>query len=340
MTASGAPLSPPGPRTAAGLWSCVAAHSPSAVVAGIVPIHRVEVLVEVDRRAPLDPFTRTLLTAIPLADPPTAIGLDRLLFLGEERVDAALTDACRIGWVESTGGGRVRVSAEGRDALDRGRPVRPFARRRFAFRNGQYVPLPDSGPILFGAPGSRSSVAPHGLPLVRSACGQTLEWKHAAGFPEVGSVVEPSGHLEDELRWQTIPVEDEELLGLVVMTDTASARVLGFVPAVDWSLSADPTFTLAGDPGRAAFPEVFTGPSDADCQAAWLGWAKFRGVPPDDLTSCGVALHRDRLDVRAPARLIDWLRAHRADVLAGDTWVWVGTGQLRRPAVIDVRANG
>lgn len=345
MTAAAAAPSPPGPRIAAGLWPRFAPLSPAAVVAGVVPILRVEVLVEAAGRRPLDPLARAVLTALPLADPPTAAGVDRLLSVGEERAEAALAEAGRMGWVEPSPGMRfgVRVSAAGRDALEHGHPADPLARRRFAFRGDHFLPLPDPGPLSFdGAPGSPSSRGPlRGLPLVQTAFGRPDGWKRDAGFPLGGEVIAPTAGAPGNVRWQAVPLESEGPLGLVAVavSNGGSVRAFGFVPAADWSLPAEPSFALAGEAARAAFPEVFADPSDADLRAAWLGWAKFRGVPPDDLAACAVALDRHRLVVRAPDRLVGWLRAHRADVLACDTWVWVGTGQLRRPAVIDVRGG-
>ena len=154
------------------------------------------------------------------------------------------------------------------------------------------------------------------------------------------AVVRHAEALTADRRWQAVPVEAGESVGLAVAgVSDGTARVFGYVSGPDWSLPDGTSFALAGEPARAAFPELFADPSDADLRAAWLGWAKFRGVPPDDVAACAVALDRHRLTVRAPRRLVEWLRAHRADVLGGDTWVWVGTGHLRRPAVIDVRGG-
>jgi hypothetical protein len=155
-----------------------------------------------------------------------------------------------------------------------------------------------------------------------------------------GVPLEPVGPLDlappETFGWRAVPVHATEPLTAVV-TRTRADGVACFPAGPDWDLPAGPRFALPPPGAAAAFPELFADPPAADVRAAWLGWAKGRSVPADEAANCPVALGGVKLEVTAPPSLIAWLRANRADVFRGDTWVWVGPGPLRRAAVLDVK---
>ncbi|OWK41780.1 hypothetical protein [Fimbriiglobus ruber] len=316
-------------------------------MAGHVTVIHTEVLLETSVRQPLDPLTRAVLTSLPLVAPPTPDGLNSLLQIGEARVATALASARQRGLVEACRPADavpcLRVTDAGRAALVDGVPDPHWERVRFSFRNGQFVPLPavDLAQSSTAPPGDGPK---RGLQLVRAATERPADWRAHACFPVPdGRVVGPGDDVPEWVRWRAVPIESaSEVAVVVAAVGTADeSAIVGFVTAPpDWPLADEPTFTMSGPPARAAFPELFAPVAPASLRAAWVGWAKSRAVPADNLNTSQLTLDGDRLVVAVPDRLGTWLRAHRADVFRGDTWVWVGDGPLRRPAQLDVRAPG
>src|SRR5947209_11432108 len=83
MTAA-APLVFPGGRVLAGWWRPLAARAPRALWVGHFLLHRVEALVEVARRADVDPLSRLVVRALSAAPGPSVGDLDARLHLGPQ----------------------------------------------------------------------------------------------------------------------------------------------------------------------------------------------------------------------------------------------------------------
>ncbi len=277
----------PGPKTVAGWWTRFAPDA-TALVAGPFSFTRVEVGVRDTEPAPPDPLLAAVLRVLHAAGPGTAADLDRVLHVGEARVEAAL-----------------------RNAVDRNL-ADPSVRR-------VWTPRPGPAP---SPPASRAGV------------------RRVALAVRDGARLEPVGPLDlappETFGWRAVPVHTAESLTAVVVR-TRSDGVACYPAGPDWHLPADPRFALPPPAAAAAFPELFADPPDAAARAAWLGWAKGRSVPADEATNCRVALNGVKLEVTVPPSLMGWLRANRADVFRGDTWVWADPGPLRRAAVLDVR---
>lgn len=310
------PAALPPARVAAGWWSQLAGHSPHALVAGTIRVHRLEVLVEEHSPRPLDPLTRALLRALALVETPTHSRLNELLHLGEDRIASLLSKARRE---------RLLDPPAGQNPLE----VRRH-RRRFAFRGSHLIPLPDRSPL------HTHDDASHGF-----------EQSERAGRIEalcrlVPGVLLPADVPDEGDRWRAVPVEGEETVPLVAASAAHDEhyRVIGFEPSSqEWALPAAPSFTTATEGVLGAFPELFAKVSADELQTAWREWAKPRNVPADAVNDSGVTLEGHRLLVRASPRLRAWVRAQRTDVLSHDAWLWVGGGSLRRGAVVTVRGE-
>lgn len=156
-----------------------------------------------------------------------------------------------------------------------------------------------------------------------------------------GALLEPGSHLDlaspETFGWRAVSVHTDDSLTAVVTRTLADGIACFPATGPDWHLPAEPMFAIPSPAARAAFPELFDDLTDTDLRSAWQGWAKGRAVPADELPGCRVALNGLKLEVTAPPSLMGWLRANRADLFRGDTWVWVGPGPLRRAVALDVR---
>lgn len=282
----------PAPRVVAGWLKHLSRTRPvHALAAGTITVRWIEAAVRGAATPPSDPLADAVLRARTLRGAVSPAELDRLLHLGEERVAAVLREGLA-------------------------RPPGSAVRRRFAFRHGVHLPLPDPGPFAVPVK-SGASVRPHGWAWLRDRLG-----------PDVGELLAPGD-------WRAVPLERDDPLTVVLALDGGTVAVYPTASA-DAGLPADPTARVEGDAARVAFPELFAAPSDGEPAAAWGAWAASRAVPADDVPSTRVTLDGLRLRLEAPPRLADWLRANRADAFTGGTWVWVGGGAVRRAAELTV----
>lgn len=323
----------PAPRTVAAWWTTLAPLGPTALLAGWFTVLRTEVLVEASVLVPLDPITSAVLAVVATADGMTAAAVDRILRLGEPRVRSALAAASHLGYVttEST---RLTLTDTGRAALANGLATPSRSRRRFAFRDGHSLPLPDPGPLLVGPTQTTTLGMGTGWQLVVDATARSPQWKADAQFSTDFERVVAASELSGPERWRAVPAEGTDAFAAVIVS-TQAGDVAGFVAAApDWVLASVPTFEFRGEAASAAFPELFGAASEDDVRGAWLSWAKSRTVPLEPAT---VSLNGHTLTVTVSAEFRDWLQANRADVFAGGTWVWIGEGEVRRAAVLDIR---
>lgn len=283
----------PAPRVVAGWLAHLSRSRPvHALAAGTVTVRRIEAALREDAAAS-DPLTRAVHRARAVRGA-TPAELDRLLHLGEQRVDAVLRDAA-------------------------GRPGRhAVGRRRFAFRNGVRLPLPDPGPFAVPA-WSGPAVRPYGWAWLRE--------RLAAEGDDLLSPDDPAA------GWRAVVLERDDPLTLVLALDADGTVAAYPTASADAELPSEPLLRLEGGAAREAFPEVFAAP-EADSAAAWAGWAASRAVPADDISAARAVLDGLRLRVEPPPRLTDWLRANRAEVFAGEMWLWVGGGPVRRAAAL------
>lgn len=311
----------PSPRVLVG-WLKHLSHSRPvhALAAGTVAVTWVEAAFREEVAAPIEPLTDAVLRALALRGTAAPAELDRLLHLGESRVAVALRDATRGGLADPLADGRYRARPE----VDR--PKRYAVRRhRLAVRNGRPLPLPDPGPFAVPAPPGPSSSPRRWAWLHDMLARRETDSPPAADFLSPDS---PDG------GWRAVPLVRDDAMTAALALD--GDGVLSVYPIADGELSGEPVLRLAGDTAREAFPEAFADPPTAELMAAWAGWARSRAVPAEETADVRVTLDGLRLRVELPPRLTDWLRANRADVFAGETWLWVGDGPVRRAAALTV----
>ena len=79
-------------------------------------------------------------------------------------------------------------------------------------------------------------------------------------------------------------------------------------------------------------------PPLAAWHAAWSGWCQRRSLPTVEVEACILDHQANLVRVRAPARLLDRLRAARSDALKGEAWLLAGTGRARMAARIELHS--
>src|SRR5262249_34405209 len=139
--------------------------------------------------------------------------------------------------------------------------------------------------------------------------------------------------------WQQVVIDRPERL-LVVMVSVAGEtgrKLLGFpVKQEGWVLQAnEPVFAIR-DKWDELFPELSTPPPAPVWREAWRAWCQPRGLPASETDACVVELQGVRLLVKAPAKLIDRLRADRSDAVKGEAWVLAGDGPIRAAALLEL----
>src|SRR5262249_19527844 len=117
--------------------------------------------------------------------------------------------------------------------------------------------------------------------------------------------------------------------------EVSGAAVLGFpVRADGWALGREPVLKL--EDGAALLAPLGAAPAPEDWRHAWQVWSQQRSLPGSEVEACRLEWVEHRLRVRAPARLIDRLRATRSDALKGEAWLLAGTGRVRPAAMIEL----
>jgi hypothetical protein len=66
----------------------------------------------------------------------------------------------------------------------------------------------------------------------------------------------------------------------------------------------------------------------------WRSWCRQRHLPGNEVASCEVKYRAPRLEVQAPERLVQRLRAAKSDLLKGEAWLLVGDGYMRTAALL------
>jgi hypothetical protein len=357
MNAAPAPAFP-GSRVLAGWWRQLLPYRPQEVWVAHLALHRVEALVELTRCCRPDPFTLLVLDALRLEHtraPGAGPGgdalrrLDERLHLGPALVHQILRALRGEGLAVENGAGGWGLTALGEQALEQGQyPQRTQERRSFHFvlprDNGPGVsphflnlnshndlPAPVDEPWEFDPAALQASVA------------RAAEWKARYGFPaEVSGILGPGAAVA---AWQQVIVDrPERLLTVLIRVAGAAApdRLLGFAARPDgWVLQAGaPAFAIEGR-WDELFPEITAGLPPEAWRRAWQSWCEPRSLPEAEVAACAVKPRGERLLIRAPARLIERLRAARSDAVKGEAWLLAGTGPVRRAARIElVEASG
>jgi hypothetical protein len=177
--------------------------------------------------------------------------------------------------------------------------------------------------------------------LLEACVRQSQTWKKQYGFPDdvheiLGSTARPS----TAAAWRQVVVDRPERLPvLLVLADTAAGEpyLQAFtVRQEGWHLQAShPVFTLHGD-WSDSFPGLTDRPSETTCRLAWRSWCQARGHSAEEVEACATLPDGLHLHIKAPAVLVDRLRASRSDALKGEAWILVGEGSLRAALLLDM----
>jgi hypothetical protein len=347
----------PGSRVLAGWWRQLAPSRPGGVWVGHLALHRVEALVELTRPRRPDPVALFVLDALRLEHGRQSQGLpgspaemtrrlDARLHLGPPLVRQVLRQLQTEGLVLEDGLRGWALTPLGEQALERGEyPHSTQERRNFHFVQPR-TNTPKAAPHYLNlnshsnAPTPVSEAWEFDPAALRSCVTRAAEWKERYGFPpEVSAVLGPAPRAE-VAAWQQVIVDRPERL-LAVMVRVAGEggpdRLLGFAARPEgWALQADAPAFVVEERWDELFPELSAGPPPAAWREVWLGWCQPRGIPAAEAAACALELRNETLLVRAPAKLIDRLRAARSDAIKGEAWLLAGEGPIRRAAVIEL----
>jgi hypothetical protein len=357
MTAA-SPLVFPGGRVLAGWWRQLDPLEPRSFWVGHFLLHRVEVLLEMIRRAEVDRFSRLVVQALSAAPNQTVPDLDARLHLGGQVLGQVLRQLQTAGLAEPGAGGSWAPTDLAHQVLQQGEYARTSHERRvfhFLDRHAEPTPAPSAPPLLpLRLPVEQPCPTPEGwsfdLAWFERCLRQSDEWKRERGFPvEARSIVGletlnggivPSQVAATIPAWRRVILDaPQHLFALVaqVVEEGKGEHLLGFgVRQEGWVLEgAQPAFALHRD-WRDLFPEVAEDlPLDAWRQA-WRTWCQPRGVPSPDVEACVLERQEYRLRVVAPKRLVERLRAARSDALKGEAWLLAGTGNVRGMALVEL----
>lgn len=324
MSAPAAMSLPPG-RVVLNWWQSLAGVSPRRLCFGHLILHQVEVLAECAEGRPLEPLAVGLWARLARrggAAPFDALASETLV--DPHLLHAALNDLSGRG-LATTGADGWRAAGDDPAAA----PV-PTAQKRRTFpfvdsRPPVYLPVPAGLTTpLPPPPGWRFDLA-----ALRACLAESAEWKQRHGFPaDVLRLVEPAAD------WRTVAV-DEPGQALVLFALTAGEALAYSVRPDTWAMSAAPAFAcpegvvsgLGGEPGADAWREAFR------------SWSQHKSLPGGEVEQSRLEPSGHRLVVRAPAKLVERLKAAKSEALRGEAWVLAGGGRVRAAAALEFVAE-
>jgi hypothetical protein len=332
----------PGSKTLAGWWRQLAPYQPLALAVGYGFVHRIEAAVQVQVEQPIEPLARLILQAISLTPGGNAgtAELGAQLRLPGVVVQHTLADMRQAGLL-IVEGERWRPTERGAHALQHGAaPVRAAARRVFPFlerldSSGQRIAPPHFVPLseCVGAPWPVDERHQFDVASLQGDIAAPPANKQSCGFPLDVEALADGPDLES---WQRVVLDRPERVMLVLMA--SKDEVQGLAVKVDgWTLFERTPVVRLPAPAEALWPEA---PTTAIWHEAWRGWCKQRQLPIGEVDACTLAYQPPRLEVQAPARLLQRLQAAKSDLFRSEAWLLVGDGYLRTAALLSVRANG
>jgi len=352
MTAA-PPLAFPGSRTLAGWWRQLAPVKPQAMVVAHLLLHRVEALVRLQRRCPLEPVARLVLETLALEPPPTLPQIQALLPMERPILRQVLHSLETTGLAHCNGAGTWLPTELGRQAQQQGAYRQP-AIERGAFYFLERERLVDSAnpdaPLFIHLATAATTSWParedwkFNTDWLLQCLRQPLEWKRRHGFPpEVEEILTPAAAKSEETglaAWQRVILDQPERLVAVIVQAADQAggnRLLGFaVQPKGWGLSpATPTFDLPlGLTGL--FPASVAEPPLERWRQIWQVWAQNNNLTTSELEACGLERRDHRLRVSTSRAVLDRLRATKSEALRGEAWVLAGEERVRVAAVLEI----
>jgi hypothetical protein len=336
----------PGSKTLAGWWRQLLPLQPLALAVGYGFLHRVEAPVIALNEEPIDPLIHLILQAFTL-DANTSIrvtDLQERLPLPPAVVKRMVASMQADGLLASGGPGHWQLTERGQHALQhRSVPTRGSRRRVFPFLErmdpvGQRVAPPAYVPVAecVGSSWTVNGLHRFDIAELRQCIDQPTAWKEACAFPLDVEAMADAGALE---AWQQVVVDRPErvMLGLLQVNGAGGREVHGFAVRVDgWTLHDRAPVLRMPAPAEAIWPVEPTMPNWQD---AWRTWCKQNKLPANEVDACTLTYQAPRLEVQAPARLVQRLQAAKSDLFRGETWILVGDGYVRTAVQLNVRGS-
>ena len=328
----------PGSKTLAGWWRQLAPHQPTALAIGYAFLHRIEAPVHVHCDQELDPLAHFVLQALSLSDADLAGRLHLpapalqtvLIQLQSENLAARTSNA----W---------QLTERGHAALQAGTiPVHVIQRRVFPFlerldSSGARVSEPCFVPLseCVSVPWPVDEAHHIEIGELRKIASQSVEWKKANGFPlDVEAFADASSL---DVTQQVIVDRPERVM--IVLISIAAHEVLGFaVKAESWTLFDRTPVVRMPSASESLWSASVQAPKTEVWQESWRSWCKQRQLPTNEVEICALNYRPPRLEVQAPARLVQRLQAAKSDLFKGEAWLLAGDGYIRTAAQLAIRS--
>lgn len=336
----------PGSRVLLGWWRELGGRHPQQLRIARFLVHHVEALVRVSQRRTLDRWQHALLR---LASSRVPCGGELTTAFADLQVDPQLLprfvrELTDTGLLHKNGSGMWQITATGRQALESGMLAEAGEERRtFAFvDNAALGGRPHYLPLERKPPGFAAVPAPEGSSFtvadLEACIRQTPEWKARHRFPaDVEALLPPLPGEPPETNWRRVIVDAVQSWPLVLLHVAGSSgvpRLLGFpLQPEGWTLEPEPLLALR-EGWEEALPDLNAEPALELWRQAWSEWSQPRRLPSNEVKACHLERSDHRLLVRAPALLIDRLRAARSDAIKQEAWLLAGEGRSRVAAQI------
>jgi hypothetical protein len=323
-------------------------YQPRALAVAHLLLHRVEALVRVQRRCPLDPLARLVLGSLSLEPPPTLRQIQTVVLMDQPILRQILHGLETAGLAHCNGGGLWRLTEPGRQAQRNGAFPQPAQERSaFYFVDSQRPELPPRFVHLATVattPWPAQDGWKFDTSCLTQCVQQPLEWKRRHGFPsDVEEVLMPApGNAADSgsAAWQRIVLDQPERLLAVLVQAPGQAggnRLLGFaVHPKGWALNAAvPTFD--SPLGLAdLFADHDAEPPPERWRQAWLAWGQHNNLTAAELDAGNVERRDHRLRVNTSRAVLERLRAAKSEALRGEAWVLAGEERVRVAAQLEI----
>ena len=301
----------PQPQSVAA-WYQQFAHPPRRILVGTIQLQQVELLLQHSTREPLGPIPLNILRCVQLRGGFRIKEIAERMQLSESFVRSMVDALRRTGDVDESPEGIVRLTQTGQESLTHGTPRTDRRRQLFDFRNGHY--LGENSTRLLPGPSEPSDF--DGTKALRQA------------KPDC-PIAEPNSH-----DWMTIPYHRVTVKPMLLCENDMEIRAC----FVDWRQltgTIERTMLFAKEDAATIFPELDV--TDGALQECWHGWAASRRIPLEEYGETRLTLDCHDLRVEPTPQLSLWLREHRADAYNRETWLWLGTGELRQPVRLDLK---
>jgi hypothetical protein len=322
------PMQPPGSRVLLGWWRELAPLGPRRFWFASLLLSRLEALVDWTVVHSLDPLQLAVLRSL------AGVADEATVQIDERWRTPLICELSDLGLLQD-----AELTKAGRAALAEGAVVsHSHERKVFYFLEGppaRFLPvLRPAGVPLPTPPGWKLDPA-----VLETCIRQPEAWKLRRQFPrELERLVVPAmGSVPD---WSEVIVVGPEALTLVlvqVAPGDSGRGLLGFAARSDgWILDMAAPVLALPEGWTDVLPGLADEPALDEWRRAWQVWCQQRSIPATEIDACEIENIDHRLVVRAPARLLERLRATRSDALKGEAWLLAGAGRSRAAAQVEL----